>query len=110
MRRALGGDASSSGRDPAPRPSALRWLMVWLLLAAVYFVVRLSVRWLLGDAGAAQDGGLPGLEGLDGRELVIVPAIQTLALALLAELRRAVRDSPSRLSNVSADSSADLPG
>ncbi len=91
MRHALGGDASGTGGDPAPRLSAFRWLTVWLLLAAVYCVVRLAARWLLNDAGTA--GGLPGLQDLDLRELAIVPAVQTLALALLAELRRAVRDT-----------------
>jgi hypothetical protein len=91
VRRALGGGPGidAEGR-PAPRPSALRWLMVWLLLAAVYFVVRLAVRWLLRDAGAA-DFPVVDLGGLDGRELAIVPAAQTLALALLAELRRATK-------------------
>ncbi len=93
MRRALGGDAGrAAGELPAPRPSALRWLMVWLLLAAVYFVVRLVVSWLLSDAG---DGSgrfvVESLKGMGGRELAIVPAVQTLALALLAELRRAVK-------------------
>jgi hypothetical protein len=91
MRRALGGEVGAG--DPAPRPSALRWLMVWLLLAAVYFVVRLAVRWLLSDAGTEGAGRfvLESLKGLGGRELAIVPAVQTLALALLAELRRAVK-------------------
>lgn len=97
MRGALGGESVPG--DPAPRPSVLRWSMVWLLLAGVYFVVRLAVRWMLSDAGAGQgtDGlsyfaPLGGLHGLDGRELAIVPAVQTLALALLAELRRAVKE------------------
>jgi hypothetical protein len=65
--------------------------MVWLLLAAVYFVVRLAVRWLLIDAEAAEVPAWLPLQGLDGRELAIVPAAQTLALALLAELRRATK-------------------
>jgi hypothetical protein len=89
MRRALGGDIGQG--NPAPRPSALRWLMVWLLLAAVYFTIRLAVRWLLSDAGT-EGAGRFVVEGLDGRELAIVPAAQTLALALLAELRRAVKE------------------
>ncbi|MEP7013523.1 MAG: hypothetical protein ABJC13_24650 [Acidobacteriota bacterium] len=97
MRHSLGGEVAPG--DPAaasPRPSVLRWVMVWLLLAAVYFAVRLAVRWLLSDAGA--DEGAAGfslfenLRGLDRRELAIVPAAQTLALALLAELRRAVKE------------------
>lgn len=92
MRRALGGEETVPGGLPAPRPSAFRWLMVWLLLAGVYLVVRIAARWLLNDAGMAQ-GGFPSLEGLDLRELALVPAVETLALALLAELRRAVRDS-----------------
>ena len=94
MRRALGGEGDGPGGMPTPRPSAFRWLMVWLLLAGVYLVVRLATRWLLSDAGLAQ-ADFPRLEALDGRELAIVPAAQTLALALLAELRRAVRDSDS---------------
>jgi len=88
MRRALGGDTGPG--NPAPRPSALRWLMVWLLLAAVYLTIRLAVRWLLTDEGAGRYF-FEGLKGLDGRELAIVPAVQTLALGLLAELRRAVK-------------------
>jgi len=92
MRRALGGDTGPG--DPAPRPSALRWLMVWMLLAAVYFVIRVAVRWLLSDPTAEEGAGrffFEGLKGLNGRELAIVPAVQTLALGLLAELRRAVK-------------------
>ncbi|HXU31266.1 MAG TPA: hypothetical protein VN851_11860 [Thermoanaerobaculia bacterium] len=96
MRRALGGEEAPG--DSAPRPSALRWLMVWLLLAAVYFVVRLAVRWLLSDAGSGEGAAgfalLQNFRGLDGRELAIVPAAQTLALVLLAELRRAVKEKP----------------
>ena len=92
MRHALGGDVSDPGGVKAPRLSAFRWLTVWFVLTVVYLVVRLVVRWLLSDAGA-HEGGVPLLEGLPGRELAIVPAVETLALALLAELRRAVRDS-----------------
>lgn len=97
MRRALSGDVGRvAGELPAPRPSALRWLMVWLLLATVYFVVRLAVRWLLSYAGASEHAAgfsmFANLRGLDGRELAIVPAVQTLALGLLAELRRAVKE------------------
>ncbi len=92
MRHSLGGEVAPG--DPAPRPSVLRWLMVWLLLAAVYFAVRLAVRWLLSDAdeGAAGFSLFENLRGLDRREMAIVPAAQTLALALLAELRRAVKE------------------
>lgn len=96
MRRALGGEEDGLGGLPAPRPSAFRWLMVWLLLAGVYLVVRLAARWLLSDEGLAQ-GGFPGLDDLDLRELAVVPAVEALALALLAELRRAVKESPPRL-------------
>ncbi len=110
MRRALGGaapvsaDLSESGDQTlanggaeaalAPRPSIIRWLMVWLLLAAVYALVRLVVHWVLGDSGG-DPGTSPSsafpFDALDRRELAIVPAVQTLALALLAELRRAAK-------------------
>ncbi len=95
MRRALGGELDrAAGESRPPRPSPFRWLLVWLLLATVYFVLRLGIRWALGDAVGGMELVTAGFRGLDGRELAVVPAVQTFALTLLAELRRAVKDVP----------------
>ncbi|HXU45760.1 MAG TPA: hypothetical protein VN783_09550 [Thermoanaerobaculia bacterium] len=73
------------GAERPERRPVWRWLLVWLLLAAVYAAVRAVARLLLPAAG----DGLAHLLAIDWREIAIVPALETLALAGVAGMRRA---------------------
>jgi hypothetical protein len=62
------------------RLSILRWLAVWLLLAGIY-----AAGWLLSQGFAGSGGTSPG-EAL--AHFAAIPAAQTLALAVVAAVRR----------------------
>jgi hypothetical protein len=65
----------------------MRWLAIWLLLTAVYFVLWAAVH-------AALAGDLAGERAVSGADLVrllLTPALQVAALAGWAAVRRAAR-------------------
>ncbi len=66
----------------------MKWLVVWLVLAAIYLAVDLPLRRLSGE------GWLPDREALWA--LGLVPLLQACALRFVQWMRRNVRPQPSR--------------
>jgi Na+-translocating ferredoxin:NAD+ oxidoreductase RnfA subunit len=62
------------------QPAALRWLGVWLVLAATYAAGWLGARLLAGNAGPTRREALV--------HFVAVPLVQAVALAVVAVVRR----------------------